>query len=149
MSIAFTEGELSEDRADAASRFTLTVDIGTYGPWYYDEDAEADVRDVIATLTNIPARLRVRSAQSVRDTQAAERTVTIVERELHIPWDSPAVPADAVAHVTAVGPLDDPTILGADLVLAGPAPGSQTTARRLLVREFVMRAAESEPEEES
>jgi hypothetical protein len=72
-----------------------------------------------------------------QETNAGERTVIETRRELHIPWDSPAAPVNAVAECTAIGPLSDPTLLGTIVRLSGPAPGSQQTARRLEVVEFL------------
>ena len=71
------------------------------------------------------------------DAEAGGRTVTTIRRELHIPVTSPAVPMGAVAVCTAVDATTDPTLLGAKLTLDGPAPGSQTTARRLQVSEVL------------
>jgi len=128
------ERELPALRAEAEGRMTTTLEIGTYGPWRYDEALDREVRDLVDSFTT-KARVRSRSAQQVRETELGERSVVTVDRELHIPWDSPATREGQVARVVAVGPLDDPTLLGQDLMLVGPITGSQQTARRLLVRE--------------
>lgn len=73
----------------------------------------------------------------VRETEAGARTVAKVTRELHVPWDSPQIPANAVAICTSVDATSDPTLLNATLRLDGPAPGSQATARRLQVSEVL------------
>lgn len=95
--------------------------------------------DVPTYVTDFTTRARVSIGRglAVRDTEAGGRTVAEVTRELHIPVDSPAVPAGAYALVTAVDPTDDPTLLNLRMRLSGPAPGSQTTARRLQVTEVV------------
>lgn len=81
---------------------------------------------------------RVKNAgNAVRDAEAGGRNVVTVVRELHIPWNSPAVPAGAIAICTAVDATSDPTLLGARLRLDGPTPGSQTTARRMQVSEVL------------
>lgn len=77
------------------------------------------------------------AANAVRDGEVGDRTIAVVVRELRIPWDSPAVPTNAVAVCTAVDATSDPTLLGALLRLDGPAPGSQMTARRLQVSEVL------------
>lgn len=84
------------------------------------------------------ARVSVGRGLAVRDAEVGGRTAAEVVRELHIPVDSPAVGPRRSALVTAVDPrVDDPTLLGARLILSGSAPGSQTTARRLQVTEVV------------
>lgn len=128
------EAELPTLRAFAEARMTATVEIGTYGPWRYDDDLGMEVRSLLDSFAT-KARVRSRSAQQVRETELGERSVVTVDRELHIPWDAPATHEGQVARVVALGPLDDPTLLGQDLMLVGPIPGSQQTARRLLVRE--------------
>ena len=104
--------------------------------WHYDEVLKQDVRDYEVAFTT-EGRVKVSGGLAARDSQAGERTVTTVTRELHIPVDSAAVPTGAVAVCTAVHATSDPTLLGAELTLAGPAPGSQTTARRLQVTEVL------------
>lgn len=111
-----------------------TVTIGTDAGWSWDEGAGADVQTVDALFTT---RARIKSATLVRDAEGGGRTIAEVNRELHIPVDSPAVPAGAVAVVTAIGAGTDPTLLNARLRIEGQAPGSQTTARRLEVVEVI------------
>lgn len=125
---------LVEMRQLAESRMTVTVAIGTYGPWRFDPVVEEEARDFLGSFET-KARVRSRSAQQVRETELGDRSVVTVDRELHIPWDAPATSEGQVARVLSVGPLDDPTLVGTDLMLVGPIPGSQQTARRLLVRE--------------
>lgn len=128
------ERELPALRAEAEARMTVTLQIGTYGPWRYDDALGREVRDLVDSFTT-KARVRSRSAQQVRETELGERSVVTVDREVHIPWNAPATKEGQVARVAAIGPLDDPTLLGQDLMLVGPIPGSHQTARRLLVRE--------------
>lgn len=96
----------------------------------------SDVPTYVTDFTT-QARVSIGRGLAVRDTEAGGRTAAEITRELHIPADSPAIPAGAFALVTAVHPTDDPTLLGARLRLSGPAPGSQTTARRLQVTEVI------------
>lgn len=91
-----------------------------------------------ATRFTSPCRVKI-SAQglAVQTAEAGGRTVATVVRELHLPIDSPAVVSGDLAVITAVDGSSDPTLLNAVLRIAGPAPGSQTTARRLQVEEEV------------
>lgn len=111
--------------------WTIGADVG----WAYDEDAGEDVRTVTPLFTT-PGRLKV-AGNVVRESEAGGRTVTETRRELSIPVGSPAVPAGAVAQCIAIDATSDPTMLNIIVRLAGPAPGSQTTARRLEVAEVL------------
>lgn len=95
------------------------------------------VAPVYATRFSTPCRVKVGQGLAVQDAEAGGRTVVTVRRELHIPVDSPAVEPYDIAVMTSVDATSDPTLLGASLVLEGPAPGSQTTARRLQVSEVI------------
>jgi hypothetical protein len=88
-------------------------------------------------LFSTPGRVKVGGGLAAQEAELGGRTSVTVRRELHIPVDSAAIPANAVAVCTAVADTSDPTLLGAILRLAGPAPGSQTTARRLEVSEVL------------
>lgn len=137
MTWLFTPAEVEDDRKLAESRMLDTFEIRVYGDGYhYDEDLGEDVRDYIVSFTT-QGRVKVGGGLAARESEAGERTVVTVTRELHIPVDSPVVPVGAVAVCTAVDPTSDPTLLGAELTLAGPVPGSQTTARRLQVTEVL------------
>lgn len=82
-------------------------------------------------------RVKVSGGQSARQTEVGDRTAALVTRELRIRFDAPAIPATAFAVCIAVDPTSDPTLLGARLNFDGPAPGSQTTCRRLQVSEVI------------
>lgn len=82
-------------------------------------------------------RVKVPGGLGVAEAQTGGRTAVTVAWELHVPTSTPLIPPGAVAVCTAVHPSTDPTLLGAVLHLAGPIPGSQTTARRLHVTEVV------------
>lgn len=129
--------ELPGLRAEAEARmvdmFAIGVPTGAYEP-----NAETGVDEqVVDPLFTTVGRVKVGGGLASREAEAGGRTVTTVTRELHIPVGSPAVPTGAVAVCTAVHATSDPTLLGARLTLAGPAPGSQTTARRLEVSEVL------------
>ena len=122
-------------RAEAKARMLDTFEVGVPGSgWVYDPWTQTEVQalDVLFTTAG-----RVKVGLMPSEAEAGGRTVATVTRELHIPVDSPEVPAGAVAVCRAVHETSDPTLLGARLTLIGPAPGSQTTARRLTVKEDV------------
>lgn len=104
------------------------------GGWVYDVEAGEDVEE-FTLLFATSGRVKAPSGLVARGSEVGGRESVSVTRELHIPVTSAAVPTGAVAFVTAVHPTSDPSLAGARLRLAGPAPGSQTTARRLEVTE--------------
>jgi hypothetical protein len=103
--------------------------------WAYDPETQAEVQ-AFAVLFTTRGRL-TSGAAMVRDVEVGGRTAGLVTRELHIPINSPAVPADAYAVCTAVDASSDPTLLGARVEFSGSSPASQKTARRLQVTEVV------------
>lgn len=111
--------------------WTVSEDVG----WTYDPGAGTDMQTVTPLFTT-QGRLKV-SGNVARDSEVGGRTSVETRRELHIPVTSPAAPANAVAQCTAIHATSDPTLLGTIVRLAGPAPGSQTTARRLEVTEVL------------
>lgn len=126
---------LAAGRRAAESRMLDTWTIGADLGWTFDEGLGKDVQTVTPLFTT-KARLTERGTV-VRGAQVGERTAVETSRELHIPWDSPAAPANAVAQCTAIHESTDPTLLGTIVRLAGPAPASQKTARRLEVVEVL------------
>lgn len=102
-----------------------------YDP-FFGVDVEA--YDVIGTTRG---RVKVEGGLAVRDAEVGGRTSASVVRSLHIPVSSVAVPPGTYAVCTAVDGTSDPSLLGAILRIGGPAPGSQTTARRLEVTEVL------------
>ncbi|GEB17213.1 hypothetical protein GUY44_11945 [Pimelobacter simplex] len=124
---------LTAGRALAEALMTDTWAIGADLGWSMVDGVE--FRQV-APLFTTKARLRERG-NVVQEAQVGDRTAVETRRELHIPWNSPSAPVNAVAQCTAVGRLSDPTLLGTIVRLSGPAPGSQQTARRLQVVEVL------------
>lgn len=116
-------------------RMVDTWEIGEDGGWGYNPVTEKDEQTILSPFTTV-GRLKVTSTQT-RDSEAGGRTVVETRRELHIPVDSPDVPANAVARCTAIGATTDPTVLDTVVRLSGNLPGSQTTARRLEVVEVL------------
>ena len=127
---------LPELRAMAESRMLDIFDVGvSTGGTVYDPATGTDVEEIEPLFTT---KGRVKSGGLVvRDAEVGGRTTVSVTRELHIPVTSDPIPVGAVAVCTSVHASSDPTLLGASLRLAGPAPGSQTTARRLQVEEVI------------
>lgn len=137
MSALITAADFELFRAEAEARMLDTFEIRLYSDGYhYDDDLGEDVRDYEVLFTT-KGRVKVSGGLSARESEAGGRTVSTVTRELHIPVASPAIPTNAVAVCTAVAATTDPTLLDAELTLAGPVPGSQTTARRLEVTEVL------------
>lgn len=124
---------LRDLRAYTEARMEDTWAIGADLGWTVIDGVEVQTVDPLFTTKG---RLKVSSTQT-RESQAGERTVVEIRRELHIPVSSPEVPPNAVAECTAIGPLTDPTVLGTIVRLSGNIAGSQTTARRLEVVETV------------
>lgn len=123
-------------RRKAEARMKDAFLIGHYGDgWVYDDMLERDVREFIVAF---PTKGRVKVTVAMpQASEVGARTAYEVRRELHIPATSPATPPDAVARCVDAHHTSDPTLLGADLSITGPAPGSQTTARRLTVTEVI------------
>jgi len=121
-------------RVAAEARMLDTFDIKIPTGPDYNSGAGLDVTTYTLLFSTVG---RVKRGLTANEAGAGDREVVTVNRELHIPVDSPAVPVGAVAFVTSVGAGSDPTLSGAALRLTGPAPGSQTTARRLQVTEVL------------
>lgn len=133
---AAIEAALPLLRAEAEARMLDTFDIALpLGPQY--NPATGNTEEAFDALFTTRGRVKAGGGLTARESEAGGRTVVTVVRELHIPVDSPAVPVGAVAVCTAVHATSDPTLLGAALRLAGPSPGSQTTARRLEVEQVI------------
>lgn len=129
-------GAVAAGRTAALSRMLDTFAIKQPSGTAYNPTTGND-ETTYTDLFTTAGRVKVGSGLATRESEAGGRTVVTVVRELHIPVDSAAVPVGAVAVCTAVHATSDPTLLGATLRLAGPAPGSQTTARRLEVTEVL------------
>lgn len=96
-----------------------------------------EVVPVYETRFSTPCRVKVSEGLAARSSEVGGRTAVVVVRQLHIPVDSPAVQPGDIAVMTSIHETSDPTLAGTTLVLDGPAPGSQTTARRLQVSEVI------------
>lgn len=128
---------LGEIRREAEARMTDTFEVRIYsGGWTYNKAQQKDVRQYDVLLTT-PGRVKVGGGLAASDADVGGRASVEVRRELHVPIATPAIPVGAVAVCVQIAATSDPTLLGAELTLAGPAPGSQTTARRLQVTEVI------------
>lgn len=128
--------ELPVLREQAESRmvdeWALMVSLGME----YDPEVGEEVEQ-FALLFNTKARVKVVGGLAVREAEVGARTSVQVVREFHIPVTSAAVPTGAVAFPISIHETSDPTLVDTTLRLDGPAPGSQTTARRLQVSEVL------------
>ena len=128
---------LPELRRHAESRMLDTAEIRRpTGNTVFDEETGTSIPEVLPVFTT---RCRVKSTRTygVLNQEVGGRTAQTVAREFHMPVDSPAVEPGDVAVLVAIHETTDPSLLGAELTLSGPAPGSQTTARRIEVLEVV------------
>lgn len=132
---AAVSAELPFLRAEAKARMLDSFDIKTSNGMNYDAGQGKDI-ETFTLLFSTKGRVKS-GALAVREDEVGARTSASVARELHIPVDSDAIPAGAFAFCTAVDVTSDPTLVGARLRIEGPAPGSQTTARRLQVTEVL------------
>jgi len=110
--------------------------LPTGNGYIYDEFLDEDV-EAFEVLFESKGRVKASAGLAARSAEGGGRTIVTTNRELHIPADSPDVPAGAYAVVKRVDPTSDPTLIHARLTIAGPSPGSQTTARRLQVEEVL------------
>lgn len=125
---------LNAGREAAAARMLDTFEIRQPTGYAMVGNVETPTFNVLATTRG---RVKVVGGLSVRESEVGARTSASVTRELHLPWDSYEAAAGDVAVCVAVDVSSDPTLLGASLRIDGPAPGSQTTARRLQVSEVL------------
>lgn len=102
----------------------------------FEMEGDAEVEQ-FALLFNTKARVKVLAGLAVREKEVGARTSVAITREFHIPVASEAVPTGAVAFPISIHATSDPTLADATLRLDGPAPGDQTTGRRLQVSEVL------------
>lgn len=114
-----------------------TFDIGVAtGGWEYDPELDQDI-ETITPLFSTPGYF-ARGARAVTASEAGGRTVLEVGSELRIPWDKPAVPSNAVAVCTAIGPDTPPRMLNRRVRVDGSGgDGSQRTHYPLEVTEVL------------
>jgi hypothetical protein len=130
-------GELPFLRAEAEARMVDTFDIKVEsGKPAYDPVTKTTGPGLHAAVHDQGPREGRRRA---RGTQRRGRRPHLGNGDPRAPHPGRLTggPRRAVAFCTAVDETSDPTLLGAQLRLSGPAPGSQTTARRLEVSEVL------------
>lgn len=133
---------LARGRKAAEKRMRTTCEI-QYDTGDTAQDPNTGTENPVYA-TAFTTKCRIKSpGLDVQQDEAGGRTSSTVSRELHIPvhstdpWSDPRAGGGVSALITAIDPTDDPTLDGVRLTLTGPAPGSQTTARRLQVTEVV------------
>lgn len=132
---------VAQVRQMAESRMTLKGEFQFETGTTTDPDTDSDIP---VYETAFESRGRVKAGDRVVTlSEVGGRTSAESTRELHIPvssddpWADPRSAQGVTFLVTEVSTLDDPTLLATRLTLSGPAPGSQTTARRLQITEVV------------
>ena len=137
MSVMPSAAEVAEFRAMAEARMLDTCDIKYKTGETEQDPVTGEVVPIYATRFSTKSRTVVRKGLATRSSEVGGRTAVVIEREHHIPVGSPKVYPGDVAVMTSVHETSDPTLAGVTLILDGPAPGSQTTARRLQVSEVI------------
>lgn len=132
LAVALEEGRALHE-ARMTDTFMIKRSLGvSYQPAPIDAEVEA-FEDLFAT----PGYF-ARGARSVRGSEAGGRTVIEEPAEVRIPWNSDAVPANAVAVCTATGPATPDRMLGRILRVDGSGgDGSQRTHYPLQVTEYL------------
>lgn len=131
-----TTETLLELRCEEESRMLDVFDICLQTGMAYNPGSKKD-EPVLEVLFRTCGRVKVLDSVSPHRAEVGARTSVEVTRMLKIPVSSPAVPTDAIAVPVELHYASDQTLAGAKLRLSGPAPGSQTTARRLTVSEVL------------
>lgn len=128
---------LDEGRRAHRARMVDTFDIGVpTGGKHFDEALGAEVETVTPLFST--RGYFAAGARAVRGGEVAGRPLFEAAGELRIPWDSPLVPATAVAVCTAVGVGTPPRMLGRRVRVDGSGgDGSQRTHYPLQVTEVL------------
>lgn len=131
------ESALASGRAFHLARMTDLWEIGVpTGARTYDPTEQVEV-EVLDPLFAAPGYLAATS-RAVSEVEVGGRTSHVEQQELRIPWDSPEVPANAVATCVEVGPSSPERLLGRRLRVSGSmGDGSQRTCYRLHVEEVL------------
>lgn len=116
------------DEFDIAMPTGLQYDDDPASPTYGEEVEAHD------TLFTTPGRIKVIGAYGVQR-EVGGRTAFESVRELHIPVSAAKVPAGAVAIVRSIHETTDANVEVGDVLSLEVTPGSQTTARRMTIRE--------------
>jgi len=131
------EQALPDLRAEAGARMVDTFDIKivTGGKPVYDPGTKTTgpaYTTLFSTSGYIPP---AGGSVLTSGAEVGGRTSLSSRREIRIPWDSDAVPPNAVAVCTAVGDLTPPRMLGKQYRVGGSDGTSQGTACHLEIIE--------------
>lgn len=111
-----------------------TFEIRESGGWSVVGGVEVEGGDVLFTTKGYFAT----GSRAVSSAEVGGRTASTERAELRIPWDSPDVPADAVAVCIAIGPSTPARLLGRRVRVSGSGgDGSQRTHYPLDVTEVI------------
>lgn len=138
--VARLERTLDRGRAAALARMVDTFEIkvvaGSGQPAY--DPGTKTTGPTYTTLFSTPGYIPPSGGSVLtRETESGARTSLSSHREIRIPWDSAAVPANAVAVCTAVGPRTPPRMLGKEYQVGGSDGASQGTACHLEIIEVL------------
>lgn len=110
---------------------TFAISVPTGGTVYTGGVDVEELDDLFTTPGYIPPAAGLLSQSA----EAGGRTVVSSRREIRIPWDSDAVPVNAVAICTAIGPTTPPRMLNKRYRVGGSDGASQGTACHLEILE--------------
>ena len=125
---AAIEAALPELRAEAEGRMTVTAKVEavavTPGP------TGADVETPTVIHQAIRCRIQAGGRRQSVLVHVAGSIQAQVSDEVHFPWDTIGLEAGLRVTITAIGPLDPPSLLGNVYRLSSPHEGSQAKAQR-------------------
>jgi hypothetical protein len=121
-------------RAEARSRMLDTFSVETFLGWKTVDGTEVPDTELLFETAGFIERDR---GFGVLNQDVGGRTATTITRALHVPWDSPSIPAEAVVRIVDLHPTSDPSMHGAILRVAAQQGGSLTPTRRLEITERI------------
>ena len=122
------EAALPELRAEAEGRMTVTAKVEAVAVSAGPTGADVETPTVIHAA--LRCRVKAVSRRQSLIGHVAGSPQTQVSDEIHVPWDTTGLKVGQRVTVTALGPLDPPSLLGNVYRLASPQEGSQHTAQR-------------------
>lgn len=127
---------LREARTLAESLMTCTIVVRAKTvETTIDPDTDSEV-DVWADLFTSRCKIQDIDPQPI-EAEVGARTVVTVRQRVDMPVSSPLLDPGAVGEVTAVGPEDDPALLGVKFEFIAAPISSKRTAHRWPVRRYV------------
>lgn len=137
--LARLDRTLVRGRAAARARMvdTFEIKIVTGGKPVYDPGTKT-TGPAYTTLFSTPGYVPPAGGSVLtREAEVGGRTSLSSRREIRIPWDADAVPANAVAVCTAIGTRTPPRMLGKTYRVGGSDGVSQGTACHLEIIEVL------------